>query len=724
MNNSKEEPNNHSDQEMGDDSASTNNNNYSIQHENDPYAILNVSQHANLEEIQKSYKLLSRSFHPDKQPQGPLRDAAQKYFIQLKASYDILMDPVVRLAYDDHGTDGVLFLKKATSLYTDLQDLMLLYPPPLEQIRQLLSESIQYYYVHTMGTKYQGRKTTSSRKTKHTTRSSSSTTTTSIPLHTPETSAEIKIKCSMTHSPFPFGEGMDLSSHPLEVESVHMSVNLMTPFQSFTSSSSSDGFQKNHTSSTRGNTHHKNITFGAHSRLHTNGKGNYYGGQISMKCEPIQNTDMTADIQFGPSMEDVKFNIGTTRIMSSSRTFVSSSWSLPSSLFLSPSSSTTSSSSVSKHDSTSVITFTTHRSLFQDTYHGLFLMGVTQKFKFLYGLLQCSTNHPEQKTKYTAKLNVGMNYTPIQFIAEHSFQGDEQHKGIFTIGFGMKGFDLQAILSRYISKYCKLSLGLHHVSSKGLTWLFQLQRDTLQFTVPIFISSSLSPAYAMKTMYTGLFLGLLDASIGDYINSDNILYKLRKSRIQEKDRSDETVVKALDMQREELMFEHEKMKRDAIRQIQLMKAPADIKRKREVETNGLIILNATYSVTDGDSIDVTDCLMFWVVHSSLRLPSVPKSNMLGFYDVRKQSNSSLESSGDFHQSLNPMTTLQHLWKKYVLRETAHGEPMKCDECTTTVPTLYVRYRFKGSLFEIIINDDEELTLPSETAMRLGGANVK
>lgn len=715
MNDSKEEPNHHSEQETGNDFASYNND-YSIQHENDPYAILNVSKHANLEEIQKSYKLLSRSFHPDKQPQGPLRDAAQKYFIQLKASYDILMDPVLRLAYDDHGTDGVLFLKKATSLYKDLQDLMLLHPsPPLVQIRQLLSESIQYYYVHTMGTKYQGRKTSSNRKTKH-------TRTTSIPLHTPETSAEIKIKCSMTQSPIPFGEGSDLSSHPVEVESVHMSVNLMTPFQS--STLSSDGFQKTNTSSTTGSINHKNITFGAHSRVHANGQGDYYGGQISMKCEPIQNTDMTADIQFGPSMEDVKFNIGTTRVMSSSRTFVSSSWSLPSSFFFSPLSSKTTSSSSSKQDSTSVITFTTHRSLFQDTYHGLFLIGVTQKFKFLYGLLQCSTNHPEQKTKYTAKLNVGMNYTPIQIIAEHSFPGDEQHKGTFTIGFGMKGFDLQAVLSRYISKYCKMSFGLHHVSSKGLTWLFQLQRDTLQFTVPIFISSSLSPAYAMKIMYTGLFLGLLDASIGDYINSDNILYKLRQSRIQEKDRTDETVVKALDMKREELMLEHEKMRRDAIRQMQLMKGPADIKRKREEESNGLVILKATYSVSDGDSIDVTDCLMFWVVHSSLRLPSVPKRNMMGFYDVRKQSNSGLESSGDFHQSFNTMTTLQRLWKKYVLRETAHGEPMKHDECATTVPTLYVRYRFKGSLYEIKINDEEELTLPSEIAMRLGGANVK
>jgi curved DNA-binding protein CbpA len=737
-----------------------NDNDLIIQKEQDPYSILNVSQHANLEEIQKSYKLLSRSFHPDKQPPGIRRDAAQKYFIQLKASYDILMDPVLRLAYDDHGTDGVLFLKKAASLYKDLQDLIQLQLQQQQgqsidknckewvQIRQLLSESIQYYYLHTMGTKYQGRydpnhtnSTGTGRSNDRSSASARNTTTipTNIPLlQAPETSAEIKIKCSTTHSPFLFGEGIDLSSqHPMEVESLHMSVNLMTPLQS--SSSTSNGFQKdkdNNNPPATGIMNHKNITFGAHTGLHANGQGNYYGGQISMQCEPIPNTDMTADVQFGPLLEDMKFTIGTTRIMSSSRTFVSTSWSTPLYSFLSPlpslspmpittntTATTNATSSSSKQDTTSVLTFTTHRSLFQDSYHALFIMGLTQKFKFLYGLLQCSTNDPEQKTKYTAKLNVGMNYTPIQIIAEHSFQDDERHKGKFTIGFGMRGFDLQAILTRYISKYCKLSLGLHHVSSTGLTWLFQLQRDTLQFTVPIFISSSLSPTYAVKTMYSGLILGLLDASIGDYINSDNILYDLRQYRIQKRDSDDETTIKAMDMKREEWMLEREKIKHDAIQQIKLMKGPADIKRKREEDNNGLVILNAIYSIVDGESIDVTECLMFWVAHSSLRLPSMPKSSMLGFYDVRKKSTSNPNTSGDLQQSFSLMTRLHNLWKKLILRETAHGDTMKCDNSSTAVPTLYVRYRFKGELYEITVNDEEELTLPSKNAMRLGGANV-
>ena len=54
-----------------------------------PYAILNTSNNASIEDIQKSYKLLSRSFHPDKQPVQN-RDQAQQFFIRLKGAYDIL----------------------------------------------------------------------------------------------------------------------------------------------------------------------------------------------------------------------------------------------------------------------------------------------------------------------------------------------------------------------------------------------------------------------------------------------------------------------------------------------------------------------------------------------------------------------------------------------------------------------------------------------------------
>jgi hypothetical protein len=53
--------------------------------EDDPYAILNVSQESMTEEsLQKAYKHLSRAFHPDKQPQASDCEAAQQVFVEFK----------------------------------------------------------------------------------------------------------------------------------------------------------------------------------------------------------------------------------------------------------------------------------------------------------------------------------------------------------------------------------------------------------------------------------------------------------------------------------------------------------------------------------------------------------------------------------------------------------------------------------------------------------------
>ena len=89
-----------------------------------PYAVLNISPDANTEAIQKSYKSLSRSFHPDKQPPGKNRDIAQQYFVQLKASYDILNDPVLRLAYDNYGNRGIRIISKfkTRQLYNNIEE--------------------------------------------------------------------------------------------------------------------------------------------------------------------------------------------------------------------------------------------------------------------------------------------------------------------------------------------------------------------------------------------------------------------------------------------------------------------------------------------------------------------------------------------------------------------------------------------------------------------------
>jgi curved DNA-binding protein CbpA len=113
----------------------------------DPYAILKVDRNASDEAIQKTYKLLSRAFHPDKHAPGPTRDKAQEIFVSFKNAYDILSDPVQRQAYDDLGHDGIAFVKR--SLHGKDPDA--LYPTlarlhragQSEQARFLLNEAVQ-----------------------------------------------------------------------------------------------------------------------------------------------------------------------------------------------------------------------------------------------------------------------------------------------------------------------------------------------------------------------------------------------------------------------------------------------------------------------------------------------------------------------------------------------------------------------------------------------------
>lgn len=117
------------------------------------YSILKVDADAPDEAIQRSYKLLSRSFHPDKHAPGPARDAAQDVFVQFKNAHDILTDPIQRQVYDEYGHDGVAFVRRSlharekdpNSLYPTLAKLHQAGKP--EQARLVLREAFQQAHV-------------------------------------------------------------------------------------------------------------------------------------------------------------------------------------------------------------------------------------------------------------------------------------------------------------------------------------------------------------------------------------------------------------------------------------------------------------------------------------------------------------------------------------------------------------------------------------------------
>eukprot|EP00957_Ditylum_brightwellii_P066542 5051075-Ditylum_brightwellii.AAC.1 len=91
-------------------------------------------------------------------------------------------------------------------------------------------------------------------------------------------------------------------------------------------------------------------------------------------------------------------------------------------------------------------------------------------------------------------------------------------------------------------------------------------------------------------------------------------------------------------QNEVSLMDLEKVKKDAMQQMELMKKPAQAKKEEEErKENGLVILKAMYGLEPnnmatatvvregrkrrGDVLDVTVQLQFWVMNSSLRLPA-------------------------------------------------------------------------------------------------------
>src|ERR1700704_21069 len=67
----------------------------------DFYSVLGVSRDASADEIQRAYRKLARTYHPDvnKDP------AAEERFKDISEAYDVLSDPDQRRRYDAFGAD-------------------------------------------------------------------------------------------------------------------------------------------------------------------------------------------------------------------------------------------------------------------------------------------------------------------------------------------------------------------------------------------------------------------------------------------------------------------------------------------------------------------------------------------------------------------------------------------------------------------------------------------
>lgn len=77
----------------------------------DPYSVLGVSRNASEEEIKKSYRSLSRKYHPDSNINNPNREQIEEKFKQVQQAYNAIMKErqggaSAGSAYGDFGSFG------------------------------------------------------------------------------------------------------------------------------------------------------------------------------------------------------------------------------------------------------------------------------------------------------------------------------------------------------------------------------------------------------------------------------------------------------------------------------------------------------------------------------------------------------------------------------------------------------------------------------------------
>ncbi|CZT14304.1 probable chaperone protein dnaJ [Ramularia collo-cygni] len=70
----------------------------------DYYKLLELDKSASERDLKKSYRRLSKKYHPDKNPND---ETAQDKFTQVSEAYEILSDPELRKIYNAHGAAGV-----------------------------------------------------------------------------------------------------------------------------------------------------------------------------------------------------------------------------------------------------------------------------------------------------------------------------------------------------------------------------------------------------------------------------------------------------------------------------------------------------------------------------------------------------------------------------------------------------------------------------------------
>ena len=381
----------------------------------------------------------------------------------------------------------------------------------------------------------------------------------------------------------------------------------------------------------------------------------------------------------------------------------------------------------------------------------------TFSFDKVGGEIAVSSLYPT-KPRVTARLRLFHNDTvrnPLIISTQHTLSPNQSASLTFGLGRGFLELDdvderqtttwlskllhlsWNVKLTRTLSEYSKLHLGIGSGCGRSLSWSIQLSRGDVSCRIPITLSTDAANmlSYSMKAMYVSFVTMVVHHAIGDFMKErEEKRYMLSHEAYYDLSSS----------------LQQQKAKADAQRQILLLSKASNASRKTEESKNGLVIEKAIYGIIPEDEtnieeqrvmqqrIDVTIPLQFWVTDSTLKLPSGSKSHMLGFYDVlaadavAEISSKKEKSFATGSDEENEKTNFVRLFLDWiqVKLNTIAIVPKKGQQSTSDrgfdgdedrLPLrrmsesrnvrLFVRYKFGGTVNDITISDEEPLFLP-------------
>lgn len=247
------------------------------------------------------------------------------------------------------------------------------------------------------------------------------------------------------------------------------------------------------------------------------------------------------------------------------------------------------------------------------------------------------------------------------------------------------GLQLDAQITESLGSSAGFWIGVRHHEKQGLSWMFSMVRGGVAVRIPISITprgSVSSLFYILQSTYLSFVSFLVQEAIADlwYPTNGNSLNQAQ-------------------LEKESRALQKQKVRQDAEQQQKLMSRQAENRRKEETKKEGLVVTKAVYYVQGGDSWDVTIPLLFWTFKSSLELQAASKSYLLGFYNVAADLATTKTTTTNGEESW---------WSQYRLSSQTKKK-------ATSRPQLLVHYDFRGISYEVVVADEEPLSLPSNTA---------